>query len=90
MENIFKYYQFSAFFKDESLAFLGNYICYTELNSTHFLIFEKDGSNYNLFVAKYTSRKEIGHLKPEILEQVVKNYDKSVSDHRVSLRSYLV
>lgn len=89
MENIFKYYQFSAFFKDESLAFSGNYICYTELNSTHFLIFEKDGTNYNLFVAKYTSRKEIGYLKPEILEQVVEKYNKSIPEHRVALRHYL-
>ena len=46
MENIFKYYQFSAFFKDESDVFSGNQIAYTELNNTHYLIFEKKEDSY--------------------------------------------
>ncbi|MDD7913459.1 hypothetical protein [Polaribacter ponticola] len=41
MENVFKYYEFSLFKKDESGSFSGNDIAFTELNSTHFLIFEK-------------------------------------------------
>jgi len=41
MENILKYYQFSAFKKDESGIFSGNEISYSILNDTHFLIFEK-------------------------------------------------
>jgi hypothetical protein len=89
MENIFKYYQFSAFLKDESSAFSGNQIAYTELNKTHYLIFEKKDEVYNLFVSKYGSRQEIGKIKPEILELVVENYDKSIPAHRVALRQYL-
>jgi hypothetical protein len=41
MENVFKYYEFTDFFKDESGVFSGNQICFTALNDTHFLIFEK-------------------------------------------------
>jgi hypothetical protein len=89
MENIFKYYQFSDFFKDESEAFSGNKICYTELNATHYLIFEKNKEVYNLFVSKYKTRHEIGKKKPEILEVVIENYDKSIPEHRIALRQYL-
>jgi hypothetical protein len=89
MENIFKYYQFSAFFKDESDVFSGNQIAYTELNKTHYLIFEKKEDSYTLFVSRYGGRHEIGKLKPEILETVLENYDKSIPEHRVALRRYL-
>ena len=67
MENIFKYYQFSSFFKDESSVFSGNEIAYTELNKTHYLIFEKKEDSYTLFVSKYGSRHEIGKLKDNTL-----------------------
>ncbi len=89
MENIFKYYEFSSFFKDESGSFSGNEIAYTYLNETHFLIFEKLTSYYNLYVARYKSSKEIGVNSPEILELLVENYDKSKPEHRIALRQYL-
>lgn len=89
MENIFKYYQFSASFIDESSAFSGNEICYTELNGTHFLIFEKIEESYNLLVGRFKTRHDIGKVQPEILETVVENYDKSIPEHRIALRQYL-
>tara|TARA_R110002049_G_scaffold158121_1_gene323046 strand:- start:961 stop:1233 length:273 start_codon:yes stop_codon:yes gene_type:complete len=89
MDNVFKYYEFSDFFKDESDTFSGNEICFTVLNDTHFLIFEKNGSEYNLFVSKYNQKKDIGHKAPEILELVIGNYDKSIPEHRIALRQYL-
>ena len=89
MENVFKYYQFSEFFKDESDTFSGNQICFTELNARHFLIFEKNNELYSLFVAKYKSKQEIGKIQPEIVELVVGNYDKSLPEHRIALRQYL-
>ncbi|SEB77632.1 hypothetical protein SAMN04489761_1734 [Tenacibaculum sp. MAR_2009_124] len=93
MENIFKYYEFSDFFEDKSKTFLGDLICYSELNEEHFLIFEKkylEGSDiYNLYVSKYNSKRDIGGKKPEILELLVENYDKSIPDHRIVLREYL-
>ena len=89
MENVFKYYEFSAFFKDTSETFTDNEICYTELNSTHFLIFEKSNDVYNLYVSKYNSRKEIGIKPPEILEVLVKDYDKSNPEHRMFIKQYL-
>ena len=49
MENVFKYFEFSDFIKDTSGAFSGSEICFTVLNETHFLIFEKNNSIYNLF-----------------------------------------
>jgi len=89
MTNIFLYYDFSSFFKDESGTFSGNDICFTELNSEHFLIFEKVNETYNLHVSKYHSKNEIGKKKPILLEPLVENYDKSISEHRVLLRRYL-
>ena len=89
MENILKYYDFSSFKKDESGAFSGNEISFTELNTTHFLIFEKNNSSYNLYVSRYKNKKEIGRKPPEILELLVENYDKSVPEHRVAIRKYL-
>ena len=88
MTNVFLYYNFTPFFKDESDSFSGNDICFSELNSEHFLIFEKNGDNYNLYVSKYQSKKDIGKSKPEILEMLVKNYDKSIPEHRIAIRRY--
>lgn len=89
MENIFKYYEFSDFFKDESNEFSGNDICFTILNETHFLIFEKVKDTYNLYISRYQQKEYIGKKKSEILELVVKNYNKSIPDHRIALRQYL-
>jgi hypothetical protein len=89
MENVLQYYEFSLFKKDESDAFSGNEIAFTELNETHFLIFEKKKENYNLYVSKYTNKKEVGVNKPEILELLVENYDKSIPEHRMAIKQYL-
>ncbi|APZ46472.1 hypothetical protein BW723_09260 [Polaribacter reichenbachii] len=89
MENVLKYYEFSEFFKDNSSAFSGNEIAYTELNATHFLIFEKNNATYNLYVSKYQQRKDIGLKPPEILELLVENYDKSIPEHRIAIKQYL-
>ena len=89
MENILKYYEFSDFFVDKSNSFSGNEICFTELNKTHFLIFEKIDSSLNLYVSKFKSKKDIGIHSPEILELVVENYNKSIPEHRIALRRYL-
>lgn len=89
MVNVFLYYNFTPFFKDESETFLGNDICYSELNSEHFMIFEKIEEKYNLYVSKYQSKKDIGKNKPVILEMLVENYDKSIPEHRIALRRYL-
>ena len=88
MINVFLYYDFNTFFKDESDAFSGNEICFSELNSEHFLIFEKNAENYNLYVSKYKSKKEVGKNKPELLEMIIENYDKSIPEHRVAIRRY--
>ena len=93
MENVFKYYEFSDFFLDKSNTFSGNEIAFTELNSEHFLIFEKNIQNklenYSLYVSKYTSKKEIGVKPPLILELLVDNYDKSIPEHRLKIKQYL-
>ena len=89
MENVFKYYEFSSFFKDNSNTFSGNEISYTELNSTHFLIFEKKEDTFNLFVSKFNNKREIGVEPPEILELLVENYDKSIPEHRLAIKQYL-
>jgi len=89
MENIFKYFDFSPFKKDDSNAFNGNQISYTELNAQHFLIFEKEQDIFNLYVSKYSKKADRGNKSPEILELLVTNYDKSNSEHRVALRRYL-
>ena len=89
MENIFKYFDFSPFKKDDSNAFNGNQISFTELNAQHFLIFEKEQDIFNLYVSKYSKKSDIGNKSPEILELLVTNYDKSNSEHRVALRRYL-
>lgn len=89
MENVFKYYNFSSFFKDTSNTFSGNEICFTVLNKTHFLLFEKQNETYNLYVSKYQNKEEIGKKPPEIVELLVANYDKSNAEHRIALRRYL-
>lgn len=93
MENIFKYYDFSDFFKDESDTFSNSEICYTILNEQHFLIFERtrndDVELYTLYISKYKSEKEIGSKAPEILEKLVERYDKSKPEHRVALSKYI-
>ena len=88
MTNVFLYYDFNTFFKDESDAFSGNEICFSELNSEHFLIFEKNAENYNLYISKYKSKKEVGKNKPELLKMIIENYDKSIPEHRVAIRRY--
>ena len=88
MTNVFLYYNFSSFMKDESGAFSGNDICYSVLNATHFMIFEKNQNQYNLYVSKYKSKEEVGKKSPEILELLVENYDKSIPEHRVAMRRY--
>ncbi len=89
MENVLRYYDFSDFFKDESGTFEGKLISFTSLNSEHFLIFVNDREKYDLYVSKFSSEKEIGKKPPEILELLMKNYDKSIPEHRVILRKYL-
>ena len=89
MENVLNYYEFSSFFKDESEAFSGNEISFTELNETHFLIFEKNNFSFNLYVSKYKHKNEIGKKPPEILELLVENYDKSKPEHRIAIKQYL-
>lgn len=89
MENILKYYEFSPFQKDHSNSFNGNEIAYSELNSKYFLIFEKEANHYNLYVSKYKSKREIGSRPPEILELLIKKYDKSNPEHRIAIRRYL-
>lgn len=88
MENVLKYYEFSDFFEDKSGVFNGNEIAYSILNSTHFLIFEKNSLNYHLYVTRFSSKNAIGKEQPEILELVVKNYDKSIPAHRIALKQY--
>lgn len=89
MDTILKYYEFSDFFKDQSNIFSGNDIAYTILNDTHFLIFERNKEVYTLFVSKYASKSQIGKEKPEILEILVENYDKSIPAHRLAITQYL-
>jgi hypothetical protein len=89
MENVLKYYEFSEFKKDNSEAFSNNEIAYTELNETHYLIFEKELDQYNLYVSKFNSRSEIGFKKPLILELLVSDYDKSKPEHRLAIKQYL-
>jgi hypothetical protein len=89
MENVFKYYQFSSFFIDQSGSFSGNEISYSELNETHFLIFEKNKETYNLYVSRYQQRKDIGQKTPDILELLIENYDKSIPEHRLAIKQYV-
>lgn len=89
MESVFRYYEFSDFIKDKSEVFSGNEICFSILNEHHFLIFEKNKEVYKLYVSKYKSKLEVGFEKPEILEVLVDNYDKSKPEHRIILRKYL-
>ena len=88
MENVFKYFEFSSFFKDQSGAFSENEIAFSELNAQHFLIFEKEKDTYNLYVSKYSGKKAIGKSHPEILELIISDYDKSNPAHRVAIRRY--
>ena len=88
MENVLKYFEFSSFFQDKSGAFSNNEIAFTELNSEHFLIFEKEKEIYNLYVSKYSGKKAIGTSQPEILELLIQNYDKSNPAHRIAIRRY--
>ena len=88
MENVFRYFEFSSFRKDTSNSFNGNEIAYTVLNSEHFLIFEKEGKRYHLYVSKYKNEQEIGNKPPEILELLVEDYDKSNPEHRIAIRKY--
>ncbi len=89
MENVFRYYDFSDFKKDESNTFSDNLISYTEINASHFLIFENDSENYNLYISKFSSKKDIGIKPPEILQLLVKEYDKSKPEHRLLIKQYL-
>ena len=88
MENVLKYFEFSPFFKDESGTFSNREIAFSELNKEHFLIFEKEENNYNLYVSKYSGKKDIGKSKPDILELLIANYNKSNPEHRIAIRKY--
>ena len=73
MENVLKYYEFSEFKKDNSEAFSNNEIAYTELNETHYLIFEKDGNKAFVKVLKW---REINNDKDTIIYGMVKEFIK--------------
>lgn len=88
MENVLKYYDFSSFKKDSSNAFSGNEISFSEVNPTHFLIFEKNNNSFNLYISKYQHKKEIGDKPPEIVELLVENYDKDIPEHRIAIKQY--
>ena len=89
MEIILQYYGFSDFFNDQSGSFSGNPISYLALNPQHFLIFElATDKTYNLYVSQFKNENLIGNSKPEILELIVENYDKSNPKHRLALRAY--
>jgi len=88
MENVLKYYDFSSFKKDDSDTFSGNEIAYSEVNPTHFLIFEKTETTLNLYISKYQNKNEIGEKPPEIIELLVENYDKSLPEHRIAIKQY--
>jgi len=88
MENVFKYYDFSDFKKDNSDTFSENQIAFSEVNPTHFLIFEKLETSYNLYISRYLNKKEIGEKPPEIVELLVENYDKSIPEHRIAIKQY--
>ena len=88
MENVLKYYDFSKFKKDSSNTFSGNEICFTEINPTHFLIFEKENQAYNLYISKYKDKSEIGVRPPAVVELLVANYDKSIPEHRIAIKQY--
>ncbi len=89
MENVLKYYEFSDFTEDKSNTFSGKEIAYSTLNAQHFLIFEKNNNQFNLYVTKYNSKEDIGLKPPEILELLIEHYDKSIPEHRIVLRQYL-
>ena len=42
----------------------------------------------NLYVSKYHQKKDIGVRKPEILELLIENYNKSIPAHRVAIKQY--
>lgn len=88
MENILKYYEFTPFFKDLSGVFAHNMVSYSQLNKNHFLIFEKNRSCYNLYISKYSSKKEVGKENPLALENVIADYSKSNPSHRIALKKY--
>ena len=88
MENVLKYFVFTSFFNKRSGVFSDHEITFSELNAQHFLIFEKAGETYNLYVSKYANKKSIGNTQPEILELLISDYDKSNPAHRVAVRGY--
>lgn len=88
MENIFRYYEFSPFEEDQSGFFSGHPVSYSQLNDTHYLIFEKEGDAYHLHVARFADSKNIKNKAPELLETLVRNYDKGIPEHRVILKRY--
>lgn len=90
MEIVLQYYGFSSFTPDQSSSFEGHQIAYLGLNDKHFLIFElTKTSGYNLYIAQYQDKSQVGRHDPEILELLVADYDKSIPEHRLALRAYL-
>ncbi len=89
MENVLRYYEFSPFLKDQSNTFNNNEISFSILNDTHFLIFEKEDTDYNLYVTKYSNVEDIGVNPPLIIEELIKKYDKSLPEHRMAIKQYL-
>jgi len=88
MENVLKYFEFGEFFEDKSGTFKDNQIAISQLNSQHFLIFERVEETYNLYVSKYAAKKLVGREKPEILELLIADYDKVNPAHRIAIRRY--
>lgn len=87
MENVLKYFEFSDFLKDNSQTFTGE-IAYSELNSQHFMVFEKKDNQYDLYVTRFKNKGQIGKQAPEIFELLVEDYDKSNPAHRIAIRRY--
>lgn len=87
MEQFLNYYNFSDFFKDQSLFF--NTIAYSWIKDNLYLVIEQEEDTYHIHFTSYSSKQAIGSEKPLGLNTLINNFKLDNNEHRKTIQQYL-
>ena len=87
MEQLLDYYNFSAFFKDESSFF--NSIAYSWIKEDLYIILEQKENSYKVHFTSYISKAAIGKEKPTALNTLIEDFKIDNKQHRETIQQYL-
>lgn len=87
MEQFLNYYNFSAFFKDESSFF--KTIAFSWIKDDLYIVLEQTEDIYIIHFTSYKSKKDIGKTKPDGLNTLIEDFKLDNNEHRKIVQQYL-